>query len=113
MNERAIEVLRAILAEVAGHDAPYSAESYLPPHLIHDARKVIEDHDAREVIKEHEKEIERRQHEDSALLLPPGYVRVDAQQDAVHCEKAATSPAKAYRFEDGIWTAAYPYLRCR
>lgn len=54
MNERAIEVLRAIVAEAAGHEPAFSADSYLPPHLIHDARKVIEDHDARKVIKEHE-----------------------------------------------------------
>ncbi|MBK8117485.1 MAG: hypothetical protein IPK44_24680 [Candidatus Accumulibacter sp.] len=70
-HEQAIAVLRAIVAEVAGHEPAFSANSYLPPHLIHDARKVIEDHDAREVIKEHEQAIARRQHEDSALLLPP------------------------------------------
>ena len=65
-HEQAIAVLRAIVAEAAGHEPAFSADSYLPPHLIHDARKVIEDHDAREVIKEHEQAIARRQHEDSA-----------------------------------------------
>ena len=101
MNERAIEVLRAILAEAAGHDPAFSADSYLPPHLIHDARKVIEDHDAREVIKEHEQAIARRQHDDRALLLPVD-VMVDAQQDAVHIDTGASRPAKAYRLEHGI-----------
>lgn len=41
MNEQAIAVLRAILAEVAGHEAPYSADSFLPPHMVHDAREAI------------------------------------------------------------------------
>ena len=45
MNERAIEVLRSIVAEVAGHNAPFSADSYLPPHLIHDARQAIENYE--------------------------------------------------------------------
>ncbi len=38
----AIEVLRAIFEEVAGAGQPFSADSYLPAHLIHDARHVIE-----------------------------------------------------------------------
>ncbi len=109
MNERAIEVLRAILAEAAGHDPAFSADSYLPPHLIHDARKVIEDHDAREVIKEHEQAIARRQHDDRALLLPVD-VMVDAQQDAVHIDTGASRPAKAYRLEHGIRIAEDHYL---
>ena len=41
----AIEVLRAIVEEVAGASEPVSKASYLPPHLIHDARQVIEAHD--------------------------------------------------------------------
>ena len=45
MNERAIEVLSAIVAEVAGHEPAFSADSYLPPHLIHDARKAIENYE--------------------------------------------------------------------
>ena len=65
-HEQAIAVLRAIVAEAAGHEPAFSANSYLPPHLIHDARKVIEDHDARVVIKEHEQAIARRQHDDRA-----------------------------------------------
>lgn len=56
MNEQAIAVLRAILAEVAGHEAPYSADSYLPPHLVHDMRQVIEQHE-----RCHEQAVERQQ----------------------------------------------------
>ena len=62
MNEQAIAVLRAILAEVAGHEAPYSADSYLPAHLIHDARQAIE---------AHERAVERRQQEASGVLFEP------------------------------------------
>ena len=58
MNERAIAVLRAIVAEVAGHEAPYSADSFLPSHLIHDAREVIEQHE-----RCHEQAVERRRQE--------------------------------------------------
>ncbi len=58
MNERAIEVLRAILAEVAGHEAPFSADSHLPSHLVHDMRQVIEQHE-----RCHEQAIARRQQE--------------------------------------------------
>ena len=111
-HEQAIAVLRDILAEVAGHEPAFSADSYLPPYLIHDARKVIEDHDAREVIKEHEQAIARRQHEDSALLLPPVDVMVDAQQCVVHIDTGAARPAKAYRLEHGIWIAEDHYLGC-
>jgi len=90
MNERAIEVLSAIVAEAAGHEPAFSADSYLPPHLIHDARKVIEDHDAREVIKEHEQAIARRQHEATEV-----------------------QPEKAHRLEHGILIAEDHYLGCR
>ena len=89
-HEQAIAVLRAIVAEAAGHEPAFSADSYLPPHLIHDARKVIEDHDAREVIKEHEQAIARRQHEATEV-----------------------QPEKAYRLEHGIRFAEDPYLGCR
>ena len=41
----AIEVLRAILEEVAGASQPFSADSYLPAHLIHDARQAIEQYE--------------------------------------------------------------------
>lgn len=41
----AIDALRAIVEEVAGHGQPFSADSYLPAHLIHDARRVIEQYD--------------------------------------------------------------------
>ncbi len=41
----AIDVLRAIIEEVAGVCQPYSTDSYLPAHLIHDARQVIEQYD--------------------------------------------------------------------
>lgn len=37
-----IAVLSAIVAEVAGAGQPFSADSFLPPHLIHDAREAIE-----------------------------------------------------------------------
>ena len=104
MNERAIEVLRAILAEVAGHEAPFSADSYLPSHLVHDMRQVIEQHE-----RCHEQAIARRQHDDRALLLPVD-VMVDAQQDAVHIDTGASRPAKAYRLEHGIRIAEDHYL---
>ena len=82
MNERAIEVLRAILAEVAGHEAPFSADSFLPSHLIHDAREVIEQHE-----RCHEQAVARRQQEASE----------------VH-------PEKVYRLENGIRIAEDHYL---
>lgn len=41
----AIEVLRAIVEEVSGASRPFSADSYLPPHMIHDARQVIEQYE--------------------------------------------------------------------
>ena len=44
-HEQAIAVLRAIVAEVAGHEPAFSANSYLPPHLIHDARQAIENYE--------------------------------------------------------------------
>ena len=42
MRTDPVAVLEAIVAEVAGPGRPFSADSYLPPHLIHDARKAIE-----------------------------------------------------------------------
>ena len=84
-HEQAIAVLRAILAEVAGHEPAFSADSYLPPHLIHDARKVIEDHE-----RFHEQVIARRQHEATEV-----------------------QPEKAYRLEHGIRIAEDHYLGCR
>ena len=83
-DERAIEVLRAIVAEAAGHEPAFSADSYLPPHLIHDARKVIEDHE-----RFHEQAIARR------------------QQEATEVQ-----PEKAYRLEHGIRIAEDHYLGC-
>ena len=41
----AIEVLRAILEEVSGARPPFSTDSYLPAHLIHDARQAIEQYE--------------------------------------------------------------------
>ena len=41
----AVTVLRAIVEEVAGISQPFSTDSYLPAHLIHDARQVIEAHE--------------------------------------------------------------------
>lgn len=43
MTDRAIAALKAILDEVSGPKPPFSADSYLPPHLVHDARMAIED----------------------------------------------------------------------
>lgn len=41
----AIDALRAIVEEVAGHGQPFSADSYLPASLVHDARMAIEAHE--------------------------------------------------------------------
>ena len=60
-HEQAIAVLRAIVAEVAGHEQPYSSDSYLPSHLVHDARQAIEEHE-----RCHEQAIARRQQEAQA-----------------------------------------------
>ncbi len=57
MNERAIEVLRSIVEEV-DPKGPFSSDSYLPAHLIHDARDVIEQHECC-----HDQAIARRQQE--------------------------------------------------
>ena len=84
MNERAIAVLRAILAEVAGHEAPFSADSYLPSHLVHDMRQVIEQHE-----RCHEQAVARRKQEASEV-----------------------QPEKAYRLEHGIRIAEDHYLGC-
>lgn len=40
-----VAVLRAIIEEVAGATPPFSSDSYLPPHLVHDARMAIENHE--------------------------------------------------------------------
>lgn len=45
MNSQAIEALKAIIEEVAGASQPFSTDSYLPTHLIHDARQAIEAHE--------------------------------------------------------------------
>ena len=45
MNSQAIEALKAIVEEVAGVGFPFSADSYLPAHLIHDARQAIEQYE--------------------------------------------------------------------
>ena len=45
----AIDVLRAIIEEVSGASQPFSADSYLPAHLIHDARQVIEEHERKQL----------------------------------------------------------------
>ena len=41
----AIDALRAIVEEVAGVGQPYSTDSYMPAHLIHDARLAIEQYE--------------------------------------------------------------------
>ena len=63
INEKAISVLRAIVAEVAGHEQPYSSDSFLPPHLIHDARQAIEAHE-----RAYEQAVERRQLESIVFI---------------------------------------------
>ena len=45
LEQAAVDLLKRIVAEVAGPGNPYSADSYLPAHLIFDARSVIEDFD--------------------------------------------------------------------
>ncbi len=41
VSSDAIAVLKAIVAEVAGPEQPFSADSYLPAHLVHDAMQEI------------------------------------------------------------------------
>lgn len=41
----AIDVLRAIVEEVAGASQPISTDSYLPASLVHDARQAIEQYE--------------------------------------------------------------------
>lgn len=48
----AITVLRSIVEEVAGVGQPYSTDSYLPAHLIHDARTAIEQYEREPVTDE-------------------------------------------------------------
>ena len=43
MSDRAIAALQAILDEVSGLRPPFSADSYLPAHMIHDARIAIDE----------------------------------------------------------------------
>ena len=43
MTDRAIAALQAILDEVSGLRPPFSADSYLPAHMIHDARIAIDE----------------------------------------------------------------------
>ena len=40
--DQLVAALSAIVEEVAGAGQPFSGESFLPPHLIHDARLAIE-----------------------------------------------------------------------
>ena len=39
--DQLVAALSAIVEEVAGAGQPFSGESFLPPHLIHDARLAI------------------------------------------------------------------------
>ena len=43
MTDRAIAALQAIMDEVSGPKPPFSSDSYLPAHLVHDARMAIEE----------------------------------------------------------------------
>ena len=47
----AIDVLRAIVEEVSGASQPFSADSYLPASLIHDARQAIEQYEREQEAK--------------------------------------------------------------
>ena len=47
----AIDALRAIIEEVSGARPPYSTDSYLPAHLIHDARQAIEQYEREQEAK--------------------------------------------------------------
>ena len=40
-RNHSLEVLKAIISEVAGHDVPYSSDSYLPEHLIDAAKRAV------------------------------------------------------------------------
>ncbi len=48
----AIDVLRAIVEEILGASQPFSADSYLPAHLINDALQAIEQYDREPVTDE-------------------------------------------------------------
>ena len=41
LEQAAVDLLKRIVAEVAGPGQPYSADSFLPPHMVHDAREAI------------------------------------------------------------------------
>ncbi len=43
LEQQAVAALKAIVEEVAGHNPPFSADSYLPAHMIHDARIAIDE----------------------------------------------------------------------
>lgn len=40
-GKTALAAPKAIVAEVAGAEQPFSADSYVPPHLVHDPREAI------------------------------------------------------------------------
>ena len=47
----AIDVFRAIIEEVSGVSQPFSADSYLPASLVHDARQAIEQYEREQEAK--------------------------------------------------------------
>ncbi len=40
-RNQSLAVLKAIIAEVAVHDVPYSSDSYLPEHLIDASKRAV------------------------------------------------------------------------
>ncbi len=57
LEQQAVAALKAIVKEVAGPERPFSADSYLPAHLIHDARSVLEQADRQHVDESIEREM--------------------------------------------------------
>jgi hypothetical protein len=44
-----LSVIESVLREVAGPERPYSADSYLPPHLVDSMQRVVDKAMARPV----------------------------------------------------------------
>ncbi len=45
IEQASVSLLRRIVAEVSGHVRPYYDRSYLPAHLVHEARSIIDEYD--------------------------------------------------------------------
>ena len=96
IDDRPSPSSRAIVAEVAGHEQPFSADSYLPAHLIHDARQAIEAHE-----RAYERAVERRQQEASGVLFEP------------YLGSCHESDSRSARHHYGIWRRRQNRLRVR